>query len=219
MAHSCTENELILPQKSSSNRHQPESPTTEEAYAGDEIGVHLTPTMSERQVAIDEYEDMHVQSQAEVEEILRLSNTPADKKLVFGTMSKVTAANNNPDTEVFTFLTVCYKYGDHNKHAHHTLQDGSVHYVERYTVRASEVDKNELLHLADSELLESVLMISTSSDCYIQSSTDPCDGTGEKRVHERLGHGLTTVVKGPIWSVRGRDELAVYIVVYYERDE
>ncbi|KIM76777.1 hypothetical protein PILCRDRAFT_12490 [Piloderma croceum F 1598] len=188
MAHLRTGNESIFTQKSSSNRHQTESPAT-------------TLTMSERQVAIDEYEDMHVKSQTEVEEILRLSKTPADNKLIFGTMSKVTAANNNPDTEVFTFLTVCYKYRDHDKHAHHTLRDGSIHYVEQYTVRASEVDKNELLRLTDSELLERVLLI------------------GEKRVHDRLGHGLTTVVKGPIWSVRERDEPAVYLLVYYERGE
>jgi hypothetical protein len=218
MAHSCTGNGLSLTRKTSSNRHQTDSPTTE-AYVEEEIDVHLTLTISERQVAIDEYEDMHVQSQAEIEEILRFSKTQADKKLVFGTMSKVTATNNDPNTEVFTFLTVCYKYGGHDKHAHHALRDGSIHYVEKYTVRASEVDKNELLRLVDSELLERVLMIGTSPDCYIQSPADPYDGTGEKRVHERLGHGLTTVVKGPIWSVRERDEPAVYLMVYYERGE
>lgn len=144
----------ILTRRSSSNGHQTESPAT-------------TLTMSERQVAIGEYEDMHVKSQAEVEEILRSSKTPANKKLVFGTMSKVTATNINPDTEVFTFLTVCYKYKSHDKHAHHALRDGSIHYVEEYTVKASEVDKSELLLLADNELLERVLMIGTSENCYI----------------------------------------------------
>ena len=174
MIHSYTGTQFIPTQEISCEKSQTKSPTTKEAGGEEVEAPHATPTRSETQVAIDEYEYMHGKFRADVEEILGPSKTQADKP-VFGTMSKVTAANSNPDIDVFTFLTVCYIYGGHDAYAHCNLKDGSFHYVERYTVSGSEVNKNELLCLADDELLHRVLMIGASPDCCIQCPADHWD--------------------------------------------
>jgi hypothetical protein len=88
-----------------------------------------------------------------------LAETPADKKFLFGTMTRVTAAKEKPGSQTFTFLTICCKYGDDN-----TLRDGLLHFVQQYTVDESEAGKRELLALGDNDLLESVFSMGESSN-------------------------------------------------------
>jgi hypothetical protein len=101
----------------------------------------------------------------ELHEVLQLSVAPDDKKFLFGTMSKIAAGKERPNDDIFTLITAGFKFSVDDAESSSTLQNGSLHFVERYTVDASEAGKKDLLALEDTELLGRVLMIGASLVC------------------------------------------------------
>ena len=125
----------------------------------------LSQTRSEIRTAIDEYESMDQNLRTELHEILRLSVATDDNKFLFGTISKIAAGKERPNNDIFTFTTACYKFSGDYTESPSTFRNDSLHFVERYTVDASETGKMDLLALGDTELLGRVLIIGASPVC------------------------------------------------------
>jgi hypothetical protein len=63
-----------------------------------------------------------------------------------------------PQSDIFTFLTVYYKYGDWSQEEFKTLRDGLNNFLEEYTC-SDEAEREELRGLPDDDLLKQLLKL------------------------------------------------------------
>jgi hypothetical protein len=66
------------------------------------------------------------------------------------------------DTDVFTFVTVYYKYAEWGTQYFDTLREGLLYYTRDYGDGLRRAEREELLNLDDDALLDRVLDMGTS---------------------------------------------------------
>ena len=66
------------------------------------------------------------------------------------------------DTDVFTFVTVYYKYAEWGTQYFDTLREGLLYYARDYGDGLRRAEREELLNLDDDALLDRVLDMGTS---------------------------------------------------------
>jgi len=92
---------------------------------------------------------------------------------VLQAVQDVYIAKHHPELleqEVFTFVTVYYKYGETGTETFETLRDGLVEFAKYYSPNAPEATMEALLAHNDEELLDIVLTMGT--DCHCISFID-----------------------------------------------
>lgn len=105
-------------------------------------------------------------------------------------------------TDIFTFITVYYKYGEYGFDEFKTLREGLQQFLEDYTRGNNHEDgihRQQLEALPDEELLTELLEL------------------GSEQIEKQRGHGLVAVVRGP--RVQTQSCPCVYLEVYYKYGE